>query len=236
VASQLRFGYEHRVSFPGERIRALLFDLDGTVADTHELIYQCLDETARDRVGVDFPRQLWEQHVGRPLAELFSLVSTSMRESAPPVESLIQSYRVRQQGYEHRLRAFPGMASVLAALRTREVRLAIVTTKMRNVAQRHLRAIGLADYFEAIVGFDDCQRAKPDGEPFLLALEALNIEPAAAAGVGDSPVDVHGAHAAGITAIAALWGTVSRAALLAAQPDHTVADPCDLLRLLDGSL
>lgn len=213
------------------QIRGLLFDLDGTVADTHELIYQCLDAAARQHLGVAFPRSLWEEHVGIPLADLFALVSNG---EAVPVERLVQSYRMLQEGREHRLQAFPGMASLLAMLRDRQVRLAIVTTKLRAVASRHLAAIGLAQCFDAIVGFDDCVRAKPDAEPFRLALRALGVEPSAAAAVGDSPVDIHGARAAGILAVGALWGTVSRAALLAAKPDHTISSPSELLALVDG--
>jgi HAD superfamily hydrolase (TIGR01509 family) len=214
-------------------IRALLLDLDGTVADTHEIIYQCLNETAQEHLAADFPRGLWEQHVGTPLADLFALVRSPTASAFPSIEELISSYRSRQARHEDRLRAFPGMTSVLAELRARDVRLAIVTTKLQAIARRHLAAIGLLECFDAIVGFDDCVRAKPDAEPFHLALRALDVAPLAAAGVGDSPVDIHGARAAGVLAVGALWGTVSRSALLAAQPDHIANAPVDLLQLVE---
>lgn len=213
------------------RIQALLLDLDGTVADTHDLIHQCLDETARAHLGVGFPRALWARHVGIPLADLFSLVRPADAHSAPTVDVLVDSYRQRQERDEHRLRAFPGIASVLAVLRRRGVRLAIVTTKLHAVAQRHVAAIGLATGFDALVGFDDCLRAKPDAEPFRKALQALAVPPTAAAAVGDSPVDIHGARAAGATTIAALWGTADRGAVLAAHPDHVLDTPEQLLHL-----
>ncbi|MBI3782345.1 MAG: HAD-IA family hydrolase [Deltaproteobacteria bacterium] len=215
---------------PAAAIEALLLDLDGTVADTHGLIYGCLDQTAREILGVPFPRRVWEEHVGTPLADLFSLVCTEPQAST--IETLIQRYRAMQLELEHTIHAFPGVDKALVALRQRGLRLAIVTTKMHDVARRHIDAIGLADCFDAVVGFDDCKRPKPDPEPFLLAAEALGVEPAAAAGVGDSPVDVQGARAAGILSVAAMWGSVSRAAVLAAKPDHVINDPSDLLRLL----
>lgn len=214
------------------RIRAVLLDLDGTVADSHELIYCCLDETARELMGVEFPRRLWETHVGVPLADFFAMIGAG-RAAAPSVDALIDDYRARQQRYEDRLRPFPDIEPVLVGLRQRDVRLAIVTTKLRAVARRHLGAIGLAHYFDAVVGFDDCVRAKPDAEPFRCALQALEVDAAAAIGIGDSPVDVHGARAAGLTAIGALWGTVDRVALLAARPHHAIETPGELLGLLE---
>ena len=210
--------------------RALLFDLDGTVADTHELIFGCLDQTARQILGVPFPRWLWQDHVGAPLADLFSLVCSTPQSQI--IEELVHCYRQMQLSLEHTIRPFPGVGQTLDDLRQRGMRLAVVTTKMRDVAIRHLDAIGFARHFDAIVGFDDCIRPKPDAEPFLRAAQALGVAPAAAAGVGDSPVDVQGARAAGMVSIAAMWGTVSRDAVLATRPDHVVTRPSELLDLL----
>ena len=214
------------------RVAAVLFDFDGTVADTHGLTHRCLDETAMQHLGVPFPLPLLEQHVGRPLADLFALLRDGRAQAATPIEVLVATYRAKQIDYEAQVAAYPGVAEALQALRERSVRLAIVTTKLRSVARRQLQRTGLAECFEVIVGFDDCAQSKPDPEPFQRALHLLGVTASAAVAVGDSPGDIHAARAAGVTAVAALWGCLNRAALLTTKPDRTLSHPAELRELV----
>lgn len=213
------------------QIEAVLFDFDGTVVDSNEFIFSCLDYTARHHLGRAFPRQLLESNVGMPLADLFQSLHGA-EAAAPQVEAMVHTYRRHQEEREHAITACDGIEAVLHTLRRSGVRLAIVTTKQHAVAARQLARVGLDACFDTIVGFDECQRAKPDPEPFLLALERLTIEPTRAVAVGDSAADICGARAAGVIAIGASWGCFSPAALAAAKPDATAATPPDLLRLL----
>lgn len=215
------------------RVRAVLLDLDGTIADTHELIYRCLNETAREHAGREFPRSVWQEGVGLPLDQLFVRALGPSASEQPASGTLIESYRARQRKYDHSVQAFPQMQATLNELRRRNVRLAVVTTKLQAISRRHLDTMGLADLFDVVVGWDQYSRPKPDPEPFQKALEALGVDAACAAGVGDSQVDVRAARSAGVLAVAACWGTVNRAALLAADPDLIVEQPPDLLQLLE---
>src|SRR5207245_7018336 len=132
------------------------------------------------------------------------------------------------------VRAFPEIPEILAALRQGGIRLALVTSKHEPAASRHLQRLELTHLFEAVITGDQCERCKPDPEPFLRALAALGIPAGETAAVGDSHCDVLGARAAGVLAMAACWGTTHRAALLSAGPDVVLEEPRDLLSLVSA--
>jgi pyrophosphatase PpaX len=230
-----------------QRIQALLLDLDGTVADTHELIYQCFSETFRRHVGRECSRRVWEESVGLPLEEMFAAALQAGGGSAPAPGLLAKCYRERLAEIDTAVTAFPGMPETLASLRLRGIRLAVVTSKHEPAASRHLRRLGLEPLFEVVITGDQCERCKPDPEPFSRALAALGLPAATAAAVGDSAADLIGARAAGVLAVAACWGHVPqagtlpsarghRAALLSARPDRMLEQPGDLLGLVEADV
>jgi len=210
----------------------VLLDFDGTVVDSLGLIYQCLDDTAKEQLGVPFPRMLWENHIGRPLADTFALLGP---EAQARSELLVQAYRRLQAARSDQICAFPGMAETLDVLRSRGVRLAIVTTKMNHIARQHLLSAGLDRHFEVVIGVDDCRAPKPNPEPFRTAMRALGVAPAACLGVGDTALDIHAARAAGVETVAALWSGIAINHLLAAEPDHVLHHPREILSLLGPS-
>jgi pyrophosphatase PpaX len=210
------------------KIRALLLDLDGTVADTHELIYQCFSETFRRHVGRECSRRVWEESVGLPLEEMFAAALQHLGGSAPSPALFARHYRERLVEIDGTVRAFPEMPEILAALRQSGIRLALVTSKHQPAVSRHLERLELGHLFEAVITGDQCVRSKPDPEPFARALAVLGIQADETAAVGDSQYDVLGARAAGVLAVAACWGTTHRAALLSAQPDRVLEQPRDL--------
>lgn len=208
--------------------RALLLDFDGTVIDSVEMIYRCLDETAQEELGTPFPRDLWEEHIGLPLIETFALLGPVAEQRA---EVLIAGYRRRQEQCIDQVQPFPGIPEALGEIDRSGVRLAIVTTKLRRIAVRQLERVGLRERFQVVIGFDDCRAAKPDPEPFQLAMRALQVEPGRCAGAGDTAHDIHGARAAGCLAAAALWSGVAVDGLLGARPDRSLRHPQELVEL-----
>jgi pyrophosphatase PpaX len=213
-------------------VKAILLDLDGTVADTHELIFRCYSDTLRQHLGREGIRPVWEKSVGLPLEEIFAAALAHFGVGAPSPERLATSYRARLPEIDGGVAAFPGVPAALQALKRSKIRLAIVTSKHQPAVSRHLQLLQLADLFEVVVTGDQCTRWKPDPEPFARALDALDVPACRAAGVGDSAFDVMSARAAGVLAVGACWGTTDRAALLAADPDRVVEQPRDLLGLL----
>lgn len=219
-----------------DRLRVFLFDLDGTVADTHGLILKCYDHAMRTHTGQAGLREIWETQIGLPLDEILKATYAHYRlpdPSAVEIEAVKQTYRSHMREQDRNIQAFPAIPETLTTLKGRGLRLGIVTTKHQAMALRHLKLLGLRHLFEAeaVICGDMCEQYKPAPDPFIKAMEALNAMPDETAMVGDSRHDILGAKGVRILAIAGCWGTDHRADLLAAQPDIIAETPTDLLKL-----
>ncbi len=205
--------------------RALLFDLDGTLVDTIDLIVHC------------FARVL-EPATGRPWtrAEVIALFG--------PTEPVILAgfglagsfpdFLACYDGNHDRLaRCFPGVNEALAQARRLGLRLGVVTNKGRETTAITLRRCRLEPLFDVVVTGDDAAAPKPDPGGLLLALKRLGVAPHEAAFAGDAPSDVEAGRRAGLETWAVTWGRVHpRDDLLAAGPDQVLATPGDLVHLV----
>ena len=222
---------EKRIDGDGEgRIRAVLYDFDGTLADSTELIMQCYRHTMRTHRGLCPPDEEWLSGFGRPLE------SQMVRFARDPaeVEAMLDTYRIYQEELTDALmRPFPGAVETVAELERRGYRLAIVTSRRRRATLRGMELCGLVSHFDVIVTPEDVTEAKPHPEPVLFALEKLGVAPGEALFVGDSPHDVAAGRAAGTRTAAALWGPFPRAALEMARPDALLNEQRDVLGLLE---
>ena len=214
----------------GIRPKAVLFDLDGTLVDTHGLILQCYEYATQTHLQQPMRQELWQQLVGLPLDLVFEALCLHYGTPITPalIDTLKKTYRAHMHDHAGNIRAFPGILEMLTTLRERDLRMAVVTTKNRPMALRHLETAELTDFFAVIVAGDDLKNMKPDPEPFLRALELLELRAEDAVHIGDSQHDIIGAKAAGIYAIAALWGADNKETLLAAGPDHSINDPSEI--------
>ena len=212
-------------------LSAALFDFDGTLVDTTELIHQSLRHAAREVLGrEDFSREALLRNVGRPLPRQMEaiLVESGMAEGeAERVEELLQVYRLyNEENHEALIREFPGVEDALARLQSAGVETAVVTSKRRASVELALRSFPrLGAVVTRFVTMEDTTQHKPHPEPLLTGLELLgNVPKEEAAYVGDSPFDVAAAKAAGLTSVAVRWGAFTEEALRAADPDHLVPD------------
>lgn len=208
-------------------IRAALFDFDGTLVDTTEMIYQGLRHATSEVLGRELPREELMSGVGRPLPKQMELLVGEDPGRTVLVERLLESYRLHHERHHDALiREFPGVEDSLARLRSAGVGVAVVTSKRRKSVRMALdRFPGLGPVVDAWVTMEDTAGHKPHPEPLLRGLELLGGVPAQeAAYVGDSPHDVAAARAAGVTSVAVSWGAFSAEALRDAGPDHLVPD------------
>lgn len=213
-----------------------LFDLDGTLIDTHGLILQCYDHAMRSHIGQPGLRTIWEARIGLPLDEILSATYAHYGAAAPTVaemDAVKQTYRAHMRENDDHVRPFMGIPEMLADLANLGYRLGVVTTKHQAMALRHLERTGLLARFDrgAVIAGDMCTACKPAPEPFLAALRAMDGNAGEAAMVGDSRQDILGAKAAGVMAVGALWGSDNRADLLASEPDLVAEKPDDLLTM-----
>jgi pyrophosphatase PpaX len=211
---------------------AILFDLDGTLLDSIELILSSA-RYAFGKLGREGPSdEEWLKGVGIPL---FTMFGRYARDDADRAD-LIAAYREHQFANHDRLiRPYDGVHDLLASLQSRGHHLAVVTSKSEYLAMRGLAHVRLAGFFDTIVGCDSTARHKPDPEPVRLALHRLDREPTNAVFVGDSVHDVLAGNAAGVTTIAALWGAFARQDLEPGNPTAWAERVSQILGLLDSS-
>lgn len=209
------------------QIRAVLYDFDGTLADSTELIMRSYRHTMTRHLGRCPPDEVWLAGFGRTLESQIERFGRSAQECA----AMLQTYRDFQgEHHDTLLRPFPGALETVAELRRRGLALAIVTSKHAEATLRGMRLCGLMDHFEVIVTPEDVANPKPHPEPVLHALDRLGVDAGAALFVGDSPHDVAAGRAAGVRTAAALWGPFARATLEAAGPDLLLESQDDVLR------
>ena len=207
------------------RFKALLFDLDGTVLDTNQLIVSSFQHTLGELLGLPVTAEDLYPFFGEPL------IHTMARYAPDRAEELVAHYRAYNLAQHDRLaHVFPGLGPVLSALRESGLRLAIVTSKYEPTARRGLDLFGLTSLFEAMVTMESTTRHKPDPDPALRALELLGLEPQETAMVGDSVLDVQCGRNAGTATAVVGWSVFPRRELLASEPDYWIERPEDLLQ------
>jgi pyrophosphatase PpaX len=200
---------------------AALFDFDGTLVDTTDLIYQSMRHATGEVLGREISRDVLMANVGQPLPRQMELLS------AEHAEALLDSYRLHnEENHDALIKEFPGVEESLARLKAAGVRVGVVTSKRRFSVDMALKNFpGLGDVVDQWVTMEDTTEHKPRPEPLLKGLELLgNVPREQAAYVGDSPFDVAAAKAAGVESVAVRWGAFSEDALRAAEPDHLAPD------------
>jgi pyrophosphatase PpaX len=210
-------------------LRAVLFDLDGTLIDSITLIVNSA-LYAFEKCGHPAPAaEEWLADLGMPLQSMFGRFITDEAKLA----DLVAGYREYQLANHDRLvRPYEEVAATLDTLHARGRALAVVTSKAEPLAHRGLAHVGLDGFFDVVVGLESCTRHKPDPEPVHIALDRLGAQPEDAVFVGDSPHDMAAGRAAGVTTVAALWGPFSRAQLASSEPDYYIERMGELLRIV----
>ncbi len=210
-------------------INAVLFDNDGTLVDTHDLLLASFRHATQDILGHTLPDEVLMAKVGQPLA-------VQMRDFSddPDVqEALLKSYRAfNHEKHDEAVRLFPGVREGLERLHEAGFSMGVVTSKMSPLARHGLEILGVSKYFACLVGADSCEHHKPHPEPVELGAELLGVAPQRCAYVGDSPFDMEAGREAGCVTAAVLWGMFGENRLREQNPDYickTFDELADLL-------
>ncbi|MGH2453751.1 MAG: HAD family hydrolase [bacterium] len=211
-------------------LTAVLFDIDGTLADTTTLIREAVTQVLREDGIVP---------TGDQMAQGWTMTALDrMRlwaRSEPHAVALTTRYHERYLALGDALvRPYPGMTETLTALAGREIAMAVVTSKIRTTALQTLDALGLAQFFPIMICEEDSPLPKPDPAPLLLAAGKIGAAPEATLMVGDGAVDIVAGHRAGMATAGAVWGALDRQALREAGPTYLLAQPADLRELFDA--
>ena len=193
----------------------ILFDLDGTLLDTHDMILESMQYTINEVDGQNQNDEKLMAGVGTPLLDQMLHFTAGNKTRA---EELVNIYRAYNDAiHDENIHAFPGTKEALGML-------------AQWLAQRGLEICGLDSFFEFLVGSDDWPEHKPAPGPILHGCELLGIAPAQCTYIGDSPFDIQAANAAGCQSVAALWGMFTEEELAACKPDLSVHSLQDFVK------
>ncbi|MGG6313315.1 pyrophosphatase PpaX [Paenibacillus macerans] len=209
-------------------IDTVLFDLDGTIIDTNELIIATFLHVI-DKHGLGpYAREQIIPHMGLTLEH--QLRTFSGREE---VADLVADYRkYNRERHDELIREFPHVKEVVAKLHESGVMMGIVTTKIRETASLALNMFGLLPYMTTIVTVEDVSHPKPHPEPIMTALRQLNADPGRTLMVGDSAADLQCAKAAGVRSAGVAWSLKGERELQKYDPDYILKDMTDLYGVL----
>ena len=209
-------------------LSAALFDFDGTLIDTTELIHQSMRHAAKEVLGRDFPREMLLANVGQPLPrQMELLIGDGNADGDRLAREMLETYRVHNEAHHDALiEEFPNVAESLARLKEAGFGIAVVTSKRRFSVDMALATFpALGEVVDHFVAMEDTAEHKPHPAPILKGLELLgNVSPENAAYVGDSPFDVAAARAAGVVSVGVSWGAFTEETLRGADPDYLVPD------------
>ncbi|MBS4178411.1 pyrophosphatase PpaX [Lederbergia citrea] len=210
-----------------KKITTLLFDLDGTLIDTNDLIVSSYLHT----LGQYYPGKYGKEDVlpfmGPTLHEVFTGIDPEK------VEEMIAIYR--KYNVEHHdllVKEFDGVFETIRTLHENGYKMAIVSTKVRNVVLKGLVLTNLDQFFDVVISLDEVERAKPDPEPLEKALAALGSTPEEAMMIGDNHHDILGGKNAGTATCGVAWSLKGREYLEEYQPDYILENMADLLDIV----
>ena len=206
---------------------AYLFDADGTLIDTKELILRSFLHMG-EVLGAAFPPELAHGSIGLPVMTQMRLLLGEGKEEAY-YEHARDVYNTHLLAHaDEYVRAFPGAVEVVGELHRRGKKLAVVTSRRSGSTHTLLRQTGLEQFFSEFVTPECTERHKPHPEPALLALEKLNAKPGETVFIGDAIFDIQCGHAAGTATAFVIWGGMNPAGW-EIQPDWTAERFDDLL-------
>ena len=209
-------------------IKNILFDLDGTLLDTNELIIQSFQHTYQKHLG----KYVDKEEIIKSFGEILKV--TLDRECGEASEEAIETYRGFQVGnFEKLIAIHIGVKEVVKELHSKGYKLGVVTSRLNDSAIRGLKHFGLMDYFQSIIGADDTHLHKPDPTPAFMALKELGGKPEETLLVGDSPFDILCGKNAGITSVAVGWSALPMDMLLKYEPDYVVDSMEELIVLAE---
>lgn len=206
-----------------------LFDLDGTLIDSIDLIMSSFRHTMQTHLGEVRGERAWRSGFGRPLRTQLERFARSAEE----VQAMTSTYvAFADLHHDTMVEAYPGITNALSVLRRPETKLGIVTSKNRRSMLRGLEVCGLDGYFDVCITVDDVEQSKPHPAPVIAALERLSVTHDEVVFIGDSPHDVAAGRAAGVKTAAALWGPFEREALTQPEPDFWLNHPSEIPDLM----
>ncbi len=211
-------------------IECVLFDLDGTIVDTNELIISSFRYALKDNGLAPLTREEIIPHMGTTLQQQMRVFS-GLEDVNGTLEKSYRSYN--NEHHDELVRSFPLVKETIEELSRRGIKLGIVTTKIRPTTIKTLERFDLLKYMDTIVTVNDVTEPKPHPEPVLTAVHNLGVDPRKTLMIGDSAVDIQSAKAAGVYAAGVSWSLKGEDTLRKYDPDFIIHNMKDIIEIME---
>jgi HAD superfamily hydrolase (TIGR01509 family) len=200
-------------------IKCVLFDLDGTLIQSTEIIIETFKATFQKYFPqIQISEDEYTNMLGQTLFTTFGYYTSKPEE----VDEIVQFYRNYSNDLiEQGLKSYPGAIEIMTFLKKKNVKIGVVTSKMRSVATHHLQLTGLFDFIDGLIGYEDVKEHKPSPEPIEKALQLLGAKPRSTIYIGDHENDIISAKKAGIFTCAVTYSQRLKD-MLSYNPDYAI--------------
>lgn len=208
---------------------AALFDFDGTLANSNELINRTHFTVLEELFPGEYTMESVRQFNGPSLTEVYG---TLIPDRA---EEIVNQYRqLNSELHDEMITVFEGVQEELKRLKDNGIKLAVVSTKRNDMIERGIRVLGLENLFDVVIGSDSYTHFKPNPEPIYRALAELNVLHNQAIMIGDNAHDIESATNAGIPSVFVEWSQKTMDEISPYNPTYTVNSMKELTNLIMG--
>lgn len=208
-------------------IKAVLFDLDGTLLDTNELILTSFRAAFKKVLNIEPPDHEIAMLFGKPL------VQSLLPYTEDKIDELVTTYRSHNESIHDKMcYAFPGVKDMLIALKEMGIKLGIVTSKREILTKRGMKIAGIFDLLDVIITPESTEKHKPNPEPALEACRLLGVNPKETIMVGDATYDILCGKSAGCKTIGVKYTVIPMKELIGASPDYLIDEPREIVKIV----
>jgi len=219
LSEELSGTHRDEGSTSGALLKAIVFDMDGTLVSSLPVIFHCENEISRKYLKATLALEEVIAKFGPPAHAIIGNMTAGLSEDLRR-QAVVDYYECYRKHVASRALVFPGITQLLRRIKSAGRRLALVTGVEKIMMEYTLNPFNLLEFFEARVTADDVRNSKPDPEGINLALRRIRVNPRESMYVGDSPADITAGKGAGVLTGAALWSPENRGDPTTEHPDY----------------
>jgi pyrophosphatase PpaX len=205
-----------------DKFTGIIFDIDGTLTSTNELIFATFNHIAE--------KYLHKRFTDSEITAMFGPTEDVILKQWCPdnYEEVRKDYYDFYEENHHMADLYPGIIEILDILKKKNILLSIYTGKGRDASIITLKKLKIHDYFDLIITGDEVKEHKPSPEGITLFLDKFNLPKDKVLMVGDSPADIKASRSAGVKIASVIWDSYSKEAVLKLNPDYLFSSVADL--------
>lgn len=214
-----------------KKIRNLIFDFDGTLADTSDLIVATMQKSVQDLGLPPKSRQEMKATIGVRLEEIPAILWPAIENLGKPFSDIYRkNFEITKDKIPVTL--FPGVKATLERLKLENYQMAVATSRSHRSVEMLSEDLGIKDCFRCLIGGDDIKEGKPHPESVLRIMKEMNWKGEETMMVGDMPVDIIMGKNAGVSTCGVAYGNGNSKDLEEAWANFIISRFPDLIKIL----